>query len=148
MNGDQTPAHATPPIASSPQDPNLPDLRNEIESAYVHELGRLQKDWWWFLILGIVLVIGGTAAIVCPWVMSYGVVIFIGAMLLMSGVIMIISAFWVGKWSAFGVQILIGLLYMVAGYVITDAPTEALAILTLMLAGFLVVGGGFHHSLR
>ncbi len=108
-----------------------------------HELVGLRKEWWCFLLVGILLVIGGTAAIAYPWFTSVGVVIFLGAILIVSGVATVISAFWAGKWSAFMVQILIGLLYMVAGFVITDAPLASLAVLTLMLAGFFVVAGGF-----
>lgn len=122
---------------------SLPDVRNQVKEVVEHELQRLRKDWWCFLVLGILLVIGGTAAIAYPWFTSLGAVVFLGAILIFSGVATIISAFWAGKWSAFMVQVLTGLLYLVAGYVITDAPLESLALLTLMLAGFLVVGGGF-----
>lgn len=108
-----------------------------------HELGRLRKEWWYFLIVGILLVIGGTAAISYPWFTSVGVVIFLGAILIVSGVATIISAFWAGKWSAFLVQILVGILYVVAGFVITDAPLTSVAVLTLMMAGFFVVAGAF-----
>ena len=121
----------------------LPNVPERIEEAYEHELQRLQKDWWCFLLLGILLVIAGTVAIAYPWFTSIGVVVLLGGLLIFSGVATIISAFWAGKWSAFLVQVLVGLLYLVAGYVITDAPLTSVAMLTLMLAGFLVVGGGF-----
>jgi uncharacterized membrane protein HdeD (DUF308 family) len=117
--------------------------QNAVEEICGHELGRLRKEWWYFLIVGILLVIGGTASIAYPWFTSVGVVMFLGAVLIVSGVAMIISAFWAGKWGAFLVQILVGLLYVVAGYVITDAPLTSVALLTLMLAGFFVVAGGF-----
>jgi uncharacterized membrane protein HdeD (DUF308 family) len=108
-----------------------------------HELARLRKDWWCLLLLGILLVVGGMAAIVYPCYTSVGVVVFFGAVLMVSGIATIISAFWAGRWGGFFVQILVGLLYAVAGYVITDAPLESTALMTLMLAGFFVVAGGF-----
>ena len=40
-------------------------------------------------------------------------------------------------------QLLIGLLYLVAGFIIADAPVKSAAVFTLLLAGFLVVGGVF-----
>ena len=40
-------------------------------------------------------------------------------------------------------QILIGILYTVTGFIITDAPLASLALLTLMLAGFFVIAGSF-----
>ena len=108
-----------------------------------HELARLKNEWWYFLIVGILLVIGGTASIAYPWFTSFGVVIFLGAILIVSGVATIISAFWAGKWGAFLVQVLVGILYAVAGFVITDAPLASIAILTLMMAGFFIVAGAF-----
>jgi uncharacterized membrane protein HdeD (DUF308 family) len=108
-----------------------------------HELKRLCNDWWCFLVLGILLVVGGTAAIVYPCYTSVGIIIFFGAVLMVSGIATVISAFWAGKWSGFFVQVLVGLLYAVAGYVITDTPVESTALMTLMLAGFFVVAGGF-----
>ncbi len=114
-----------------------------VEEIREHELTRLSEHWWYFLLVGILLVLGGTAAIVYPWLTSIGVVIFLGAVLIVSGLATIISAFWAGKWSAFMVQVLIGLLYMVTGFVITEAPLASLALLTLMLAGFFVIAGSF-----
>ncbi len=122
---------------------DLTNAQTDIGEVREHELARLGKEWWCFLLVGILLVIGGTAAIAYPWFTSLGVVIFLGAILIVSGLATIIAAFWAGKWSAFMVQILIGILYMVAGFVITDAPLASLALLTLMLAGFFVIGGGF-----
>ncbi len=115
----------------------------DIRELVKHELSDLRKEWWYFLLIGILLVIGGTAAIAYPWFTSVGVVIFLGAVLIVSGLATIISAFWIGKWSAFMVQLLIGILYMVAGFVITEAPLVSLTFLTLMLAGFFVIAGGF-----
>ena len=40
-------------------------------------------------------------------------------------------------------QILIGILYAVTGFVITEAPIASLALLTIMLAGFFVIAGSF-----
>ena len=108
-----------------------------------HELSHLGKEWWCFLITGMLLVIAGTLSITYPLFTSFGVVILIGAVLIVSGVATIISAFWAGKWSAFFVHILSGLLYLVIGFVITETPFESLTVLTLMLAGFFIVGGGF-----
>ncbi len=122
---------------------DLTNAERAVEEFREHELARLSKEWWCFLLVGIVLVIGGTAAIAYPWFTSIGVVIFLGAVLIISGLATIISAFWAGKWSAFMVQILIGLLYVVTGFIITDAPLTSLALLTLMLAGFFVIAGGF-----
>ncbi|TWU44184.1 acid-resistance membrane protein [Novipirellula aureliae] len=121
----------------------LTNSQAEIVEVRKHELAHLAREWWCFLLTGIFLVIGGIASIAFPWFTSIGVVMFLGVILVISGIATVITAFWVGKWGAFMMQILIGLLYMVAGFVITDAPIASLALMTLMLAGFLVIGGGF-----
>lgn len=119
------------------------ELQAAVDDFQKHELSHLSKEWWCFLITGMLLVIAGTFSIVYPLFTSVGVVILIGTILIISGIATIISAFWAGKWSAFLVHILSGLLYLVAGFLITETPVVSLAFLTLMLAGFFVVGGGF-----
>lgn len=108
-----------------------------------HELAGVAKQWWCLLLTGIFLVLGGVASVAYPWFTSVGVIMLLGAILIISGLATIITAFWAGRWSAFMMQILIGLLYLVLGFVITDAPLTSLALLTLMMAGFLVIAGGF-----
>lgn len=108
-----------------------------------HELGRLKSHWWWFLVLGILLVIGGIVAVSSPFITSVGVVIIMGAVLIISGVVMVIGAFWAGKWSAFFLQLFIGILYVMAGMVIRDVPLESVAILTLFIAAAFIVVGVF-----
>ncbi|EMI54853.1 HdeD family acid-resistance protein [Rhodopirellula sallentina] len=121
------------------QPPVGPNLPNPV----VHELNHMRKEWWCFLIVGILLVLSGIASIAYPWFTSIGVVVFLGALLIVSGITTVISAFWARHWNAFFLQILIGIVYTVTGFVITDAPLTSLALLTLMLAGFFVIAGAF-----
>ena len=116
--------------------PNLPGF-------VAHELERLREHWWWFLVLGILLVIGGVVALSAPFVTSVGVVVLLGAVLIIGGVVTVVGAFWAGKWSAFFLQLLVGILYVMAGMVIRDVPLESTAILTLFIAASFVVVGVF-----
>ena len=117
--------------------------RASLEEFQKHELSHLSGEWWCFLITGILLVMAGIFSITYPLFTSVGVVILIGAILIICGVTPLISALWAGKRSAFFVHILGGLVYVVAGFMITEMPVETLALFTLMLAGLFVVGGGF-----
>lgn len=108
-----------------------------------HELARLKKEWWAFLLIGLLLILGGVACISYPFISTIGVMVFQGVALMFAGVAVIISAFWTGRWSAFMLQLLMGLLYLVGGFIIADAPVASAAIFTLLLAGFLVVAGVF-----
>jgi uncharacterized membrane protein HdeD (DUF308 family) len=119
-----------------------PKLRDEIR----HELHHLRDHWWWLTLLGALLVIGGTAAIVVPTltvVTTLAAVIVLGVTLMVSGVAVIVAAFWTGKWSGFLLQILVGLLYLMAGFAITEQPGEGAVAATLLLASFFIVLGVF-----
>jgi uncharacterized membrane protein HdeD (DUF308 family) len=115
----------------------------ELNESVRHELHRLRKEWWWFLLLGILLVLCGVIALSCPFISTIGVVIVLGAALLVSGIATIVGAFWAGKWSGFFLQLLVGILYAVAGFTMMDEPGIAVSVLTLFLAAFFVVVGIF-----
>ena len=59
----------------------------------------------------------------------------------MGGMAQVVSAFWAGKWSGFMLQLLVGILYAVVGFILVDKPLEGAADLTLLIAAFLMVGG-------
>ena len=108
-----------------------------------HELKHLKSQWWWFLLLGILLVLCGTVAIAYPPITSIGVVVLLGALLIVGGLATVISSLWAGKWSAMLLQLLVGILYIVAGMAITDAPAESTVLLTMLIAAFFIVVGVF-----
>lgn len=112
-----------------------------LAKAIKHEFHGLRKEWWVFLLLGITLLICGIVAVTFPFISSMGVIIVIGAALIVSGVSLVVSSFWSGKWSGFFLQILVGVFYIVAGFTIFDAPLKSLVVFTLLLAAFFIVIG-------
>ena len=119
------------------------DTTNKLPTFLNHELERFQEHWWWFLLLGLLLVIGGVVALAYPFVSSVGIVLVLGAILIISGMVTIIGAFWAGKWSAFFLQLLVGILYVMTGMVIRDVPLESTALLTLFIAASFIIVGVF-----
>ncbi|MCR9296155.1 MAG: HdeD family acid-resistance protein [bacterium] len=109
----------------------------------IEELAHLKQHWWWMTVLGALLAICGIFAIAYPLVSSVSVVFALGAVLLIAGIAVIISSFWTGTWSAFLVQLLIGVIYAVVGVMITETPVEATGALTLLAAAIFVVAGIF-----
>jgi uncharacterized membrane protein HdeD (DUF308 family) len=109
-----------------------------------HELEHMSGHWWWFILLGALLAICGTAAIVFPPVMvgtSIAVPVVLGVLLMVGGVATIISSFWAGKWSGFLLQLLVGILYLAVGFVFTENPFETALALTLFIAiAFIIMG--------
>lgn len=119
------------------------EIQQQVEIAVdPQELSEFRRQWWVFLVLGALLIIGGVFCISYPLVTSAGVMVFLGATMIISGALMIVSAFWTGKWSGFFLQILAGLFYFVSGFIIADRPIASAAIFTLMIAAFLIVTGG------
>ncbi|REK13028.1 MAG: HdeD family acid-resistance protein [Planctomycetota bacterium] len=111
-----------------------------------HELEHMSSHWWWFTLLGGLLAACGTAAIVFPPVMvgtSIAVPVILGVLLMIGGVATIITAFWAGKWSGTILQLLVGILYLVCGFVFTDHPFESALFLTLFIAILFIVIGIF-----
>ena len=108
-----------------------------------HELHALRNQWWCFLLLGIAMVVLGTFCIIDPLVPTLASVIVLGFVLIAAGITQIISSFWAGKWSGMLIHILIGVLYIVVGYMIVDAPVINMVLITKFIAIFLIVSGAF-----
>ena len=107
------------------------------------DMERARKHWWMFMLLGVLLVLGGIAAITYPCVSSVGAVMVLGIILIVSGVFTIIGAFWAGKWSALFLQLLVGILYVMVGMAVRDSPLESTALVTMFVAAFFIVVGAF-----
>jgi len=112
----------------------------------VHELHHLAAHWLWLLLLGILLAVAGTAAIAVPAATvgtTLAVTIVLGALLMVGGVATIVSSFWIGRWSGFLVQLLVGLIYVACGFVMTEKPVVTAVAMTVFIAVTFVVLGVF-----
>ena len=128
---------------NEPQQGDQPQGLDRAMVMFGQDMERARKQWWLFLLLGIALVIGGIVAIAYPCLMSVGAVMVLGIVLIVGGVFTIVGAFWAGKWSGLLLQLLVGILYVMAGMAIRDAPLESTALLTMFLAAFFIVMGAF-----
>jgi uncharacterized membrane protein HdeD (DUF308 family) len=107
------------------------------------EFQHLRSDWWWMLLYGVLLTLCGTVAIVVPPLATGGVLIVLGVALMVGGVATIVLSFWAGKWSGLLLQLLVGVLYLVAGFAIFDTPIRAALVMTLFIAALFIVVGAF-----
>ena len=103
----------------------------------------LRRHWGWYLALGIVLIVLGTIAIGSTFVMTIASVFFFGWLLIIGGVMAVIHAFWHKRWSGFFLDLLTGILYVVAGWMMVTNTKESALLLTLIIAMFLVFEGVF-----
>ena len=93
----------------------------------------------WIVALGIVYMIAGFIAlgsVVTATVASVFVV-----MMLIAGVAEVINAFQIRTWGRFLLWLLLGVLYIVAGFLTFENPLLAAALLTLLLGVALVASG-------
>ena len=110
------------------------------------EFRHLRRDWLWLYMFGILLTVCGAAAIIFPpltMLISVSAVVVLGIALIIAGIATIIASLWAGKWSGTMVQLLVGILYLVIGFMITDEPLQSAGMLTLFIAAFCIVAGIF-----
>lgn len=101
----------------------------------------VQDNKRWFMILGIILVVVGFAAILFPFVSSLSATLFVGWLLVIGGVIQIFHAFKVQGWGGFLWELLIGLLETAAGIVLLVFPIAGVIALTVFLAAMFLAEG-------
>src|SRR5947209_18397498 len=107
----------------------------------VEECLRLQNCWPWFLVLGVMVVAVGAAALSYAVFATVTTVLFFGSLLLAGGVVQIVNAFLVRSWRGFAVHLLTGILHMVIGGLMIEEPLRAAEVLTFMLAAIFFVSG-------
>ena len=91
--------------------------------------------------LGILLLVCGVVALTFPFVAATAAISVLSIVLLVAGVATIIGSFWTGKWSGFLVQLLMGMLYVAAGFVVSERPLVSILLVTIYVAvSFMVMG--------
>lgn len=101
----------------------------------------LRAKWGWIVALGIVYLLTGLIALGSVMTATVASVLVVGVMMIVAGLAEVINAFQVKGWGKFLLWILLGLLYIVAGFVTFENPLLAAALLTLMLGAALVASG-------
>ena len=99
------------------------------------------KSWWLYLLLGIVFIIGGFIVLGDVTLASVISAIVIAWALLIVGVIQVVHAFSATGWKGFLLDLLVGALYIAAGYILLANPLAATLKLTLILGIIWLVSG-------
>jgi uncharacterized membrane protein HdeD (DUF308 family) len=101
----------------------------------------MQEHWVLFLIEGIILVILGLAAIIVPPIATLAVEIFLGWLFLISGVVGLVTTFWMRHAPGFWWSLVSAVLGIAAGVVLIAWPVSGAISLTLVLIVFFIVEG-------
>ena len=113
----------------------------DVEARILETKRLITEKWGWFLALGILLIIAGLVAIAFPLLSSIAAKIFLGWLFLIGGVVMIVHAFAAPGWKGFIWELLIGILYLVAGGYLIFSPEAGLITLTILLAALFIAEG-------
>jgi uncharacterized membrane protein HdeD (DUF308 family) len=103
----------------------------------------IAEKWGWFLALGIVLIVIGFAAIAFPFLSTIAAKIMLGWLFLIGGVMLILHAFSAQAWHGFPWNLLIGILYVVAGGYLAFFPLMGLLTLAILLVILFLAEGVF-----
>jgi uncharacterized membrane protein HdeD (DUF308 family) len=101
----------------------------------------ISENRTWFITLGILLIILGVAAIAFPLLTTIAAKIALGWLFLIGGVVQIAHAFSTRQWSEFFFDLLVGLLYLIAGGWLALFPLTGIVTLTVLLAALFIAQG-------
>jgi len=101
----------------------------------------LRAKWGWIVAFGVVSMIAGVIALGSVVMATESAVFIVGIMMLVVGAFEIFTAFGARGWGRFLLWLLLGALYVFAGFICLQNPFQAAVWLTLMLGIALMVGG-------
>ena len=111
-----------------------------LEPVDMQEVG---QHWGWFLALGIFMVIVGTLALGSSVAVTLFSMIFLGWLMILAGIVEAVHAFWKKEWGGLFLHLLIGVLYIVVGFMVLANPAASALSLTLIMAIFFILMGIF-----
>lgn len=101
----------------------------------------LRAKWGWIVALGVIYLFAGFIALGSVMMATVASVFLVGIMMIVAGIAEIINAFQLKGWGKFLIWALLGVLYIIAGFVTFENPLLAAALLTLILGAALVASG-------
>ena len=97
------------------------------------ELDAVRRSWGWLVAWGVLLIVGGTAALAYPHAATVVSVQVFGVLFLFAAAGQFIAAFSARGWGGVLAAVLCGVLYLFGGVVLVDRPMLGAAGYTLFL---------------
>src|SRR5579864_6447748 len=107
----------------------------------LHDASRPRTRWGWFVALGIAQLILGIIAWFDVIAFTLAGTIFIGALLLVAGAFQVVHAFMDREWGSFILHVLVGVMYVIGGFLIMAEPVAGSVVITILVAVTLIIGG-------
>lgn len=95
----------------------------------------------WSIVLSILLIVAGFIALVVPEISGLGITLFLGWLLILSGITHLVFAWKVHTTGRVLWEILVGIVYFITGVYLIIHPDYGLLSLTLVLAFYLLFEG-------
>lgn len=105
------------------------------------QIARITSNWYWYIIAGIVFLIGGFMGIAKPVITSFTVETMTAIFFIVGGILQAIQLFRATNTSSFIWSLLLGLLFIVLGVVLLRNPVAGLFSLTILAASFIGASG-------
>jgi uncharacterized membrane protein HdeD (DUF308 family) len=106
-------------------------------------LGGIKRASGWSIALGVLMIVLGIIAMLAPWEFGIVIALIIGWSAIFNGVAQIIYGIRTHSGGRTVLEVILGLIYIVAGIYLLMHPVGGLLALTLFLACFLLVYGIF-----
>src|SRR3954470_11491666 len=106
----------------------------------VADVPEIGKNWWLFLVLGLICLIAGILAIVWPGLTLLTLGIFAGIYLLVTAILEIIDAI-IGDPGGRALSAILGVISLIAGLLFLRRPGESLLAIVIVAGIFLVAEG-------
>ena len=106
-------------------------------------INEVRSYWSRFLALGIVTIALGVVCILYNAIATEASVMVLAVLLMVSGIVSLVLAFWVRNWNGFSMFFLSALLQGFTGYLLIRYPHQSTIGLTMVLASLFIVGGIF-----
>jgi uncharacterized membrane protein HdeD (DUF308 family) len=101
----------------------------------------LHEHWVLFLIEGVVLIVLGATAIALPPLATIAATIIIGWLFLVSGVMGLLTTFWMRHAPGFWWSLVSAVLGIVVGLLLLASPLRGALSLTIVLVAFFIIEG-------
>jgi len=122
------------PTNTPAQQPDVAKLQRAVADA-------LRKHWKLYLAEGVLLLVLGIVAVVIPPLATLAVTILFGWLFLISGIMGLVTSFWMRAAPGFWWSLISGALGVLVGGMLLAQPATAAFSLTILLIAFFVVEG-------
>jgi uncharacterized membrane protein HdeD (DUF308 family) len=106
----------------------------------VSEVSAVAKNWWLFVVLGVICLATGIAAIVWPDITLLALGVIFGIFLMIAAAMEIVDAI-VGEPGGRAISAILGVIALVAGLICIRRPGESLLALVIAVGIYLVAAG-------